>query len=423
MLLARANRNWLFRPNKRNCGVCWGPCLLLWVSLIVLVFAVVGGAMADEKTVHLKLPKRSKPTPVQQLNRAGVKAIEGQNFKKARRLFYQAYLLDPNDPFTLNNLGYISELEGDIDRAERYYDLAQQQSSEAAVDMASEQDVQGKPVSKVAGNAAETSMQVNRINVAAINLLLKDRAPEADMMLEKALAIDRTNAFTLNNMGYTKEKEGEYDAALSYYTAAASLRSQQPVVVAVNRDWHGKPISDVAQDNAAKLQKLMKKQDDPASKVARLNLEGVSAMNRNERRVALEYFRQAYKIDPTDAFTLNNMGYVAEMEGDRETADFYYEKARQAKRNGTKVTIATRHNAEGQPVGDVAQTSGAAVDARMQQELEIKRRENAPIELRSRGTNTGPDQPPNDTPSAPATGGNSGSDQGTNPGTPPQPPR
>jgi Flp pilus assembly protein TadD len=85
--------------------------------LAAAIVAVVLSAGAQAGDVRLNLPKRSKPTPVQQLNRDGVKAIEKHQYERARKLFYKAYLLDPNDPFTLNNLGYISELEGDVDRA------------------------------------------------------------------------------------------------------------------------------------------------------------------------------------------------------------------------------------------------------------------------------------------------------------------
>ena len=44
-------------------------------------------------------------------------ALKKHNIDRAKRLFYKAYLVDPNDPFTLNNLGYVSELEGDMERA------------------------------------------------------------------------------------------------------------------------------------------------------------------------------------------------------------------------------------------------------------------------------------------------------------------
>ncbi|PYY14927.1 MAG: hypothetical protein DMG61_08420, partial [Acidobacteria bacterium] len=61
---------------------------------------------AEEKSLRISIPKRTKPTPVQTLNRDGVKAVEKHDYAKAKKLFYKAYLLDPDDPFTLNNLGY-----------------------------------------------------------------------------------------------------------------------------------------------------------------------------------------------------------------------------------------------------------------------------------------------------------------------------
>jgi Flp pilus assembly protein TadD len=339
---------------------------------------------AHAQGVRITLPKRSKPTPVQNFNREGVNAIKNHDYTKAKRLFYRAYLLDPNDPFTLNNLGYISELEGDSDRAARYYDLAQQQNSDALVDVSSSPDLKGKPVDKVAGDAEDTKLQVNRMNLQAIQLLMQDRAPEADILLEKALRIDNNNPFTMNNLGYAKEKEGEIETALSDYTAAANRHSDEPIIVSVNKDWRGKPISEIAEKNADKLRKLMTKEETPEAKVRRLNLEGVSALNRNDHRAARSFFEQAYKLDPNSSFTLNNMGYLAEMDGDKETADFYYDRAREAERNSARVDVATRHDAEGRPIGSVADTSQEKVDARMQAELAAKRAQGGPVVLKRR---------------------------------------
>jgi Flp pilus assembly protein TadD len=370
------------------------------LSCVLALITVSVTAAAEDKGLHVRLPKRTKPTPVQQLNRDGVNAIQRHDYDKARKLFYKAYLLDPNDPFTLNNLGYVSELEGDTERAQRFYDLAQQQPSEAAVDLASTKDAEGKPVSKVAGNAAETGMKVNQLNMAAINLLRKGRAPEADLLLQQALAISPQNPFTLNNLGFTKEKEGELETALGYYSASANTRSNEPVVVTINRDWRGKPISQVAAENAGKVRKLMVKEQTTAGKVARLNLEGVSAMNRNDRLAARKYFDEAFKLDPTDAFTLNNMGFLAEMDGDRETADFYYEKAAEAKRHKETVTVATRPEAEGKNVESVAQTSDKKVEAGIQTDLEAKRRQGGDVVLKRRDNTpvTVPDAQQNNVP-------------------------
>src|SRR5260370_8841243 len=127
--------------------------------------------MGFAKDLRLTLPKRSKSTPVQNLNRDGVKAIQKHDYSEAKRLFYKAYLLDPNDPFTLNNLGYISELEGDVDRAARFYDLSAENSSEAVVDRSSAKDMQGKTVAQVAGKTGENSLEANRMNVSSLSLL------------------------------------------------------------------------------------------------------------------------------------------------------------------------------------------------------------------------------------------------------------
>jgi len=213
----------------------------LAVFSILLLFASL--LQAEEKTLRISIPKRTKPTPVQTLNRDGVKAVEKHDYAKAKKLFYKAYLLDPDDPFTLNNLGYIAELEGDVDRAQRFYQLSQDQKSQATVDRASNDEIKGKTVAEVAGHAQSGNVQSNVLNVAAISLLNKDRVAEADGILQKALRIDPRNPFTLNNMGYTKEKEGELEAAINYYRAAADANSDEPVIVTVNKSWRGRPIS------------------------------------------------------------------------------------------------------------------------------------------------------------------------------------
>lgn len=125
---------------------------LRWMGTIALFVSLAGASFAAD--LHVKVPKRTKPTPVQKLNADGVRAIEKHDYKRAKKLFYQAYLLDPDDPFTLNNLGYMAELDGEIDRAQRYYALAADQNSEAVVSTATTEQAKGKAVGLVAGSAA-----------------------------------------------------------------------------------------------------------------------------------------------------------------------------------------------------------------------------------------------------------------------------
>ena len=220
---------------------------------------------------------------MQKFNQQGVQAIQKHDYAQAKKLFYKAYLIDPNDPFTLNNLGYVSELEGDLDRAERFYALAAEHPSEAIVAKASDKAVVGKQVDQIAGSAADQRMEVNRLNVTAIGLLEKDRVPEAEQTLQKALALDSKNPFTLNNLGYAKEKEGDLEQARTFYLRSAATNSTEPVIVAMNKSWRGKSIASVAAENAKKVESALDRERDVEAKVARLNLQGVSAINRNER--------------------------------------------------------------------------------------------------------------------------------------------
>jgi Flp pilus assembly protein TadD len=354
--------------------------LLTLLALSVLSLAMQAGA----QQIRIPLPKKSKYTPVQALNRDGVAALKKHDIGKAKRLFYKAYLIDPNDPFTLNNLGYVAELEGSLERAQRYYDQAQANTSEAVIDRSTAQEVQGKTVASVAGHTAEGPMKVNELNSEALGLLNRDRAPEADVVLQQALKIDAKNPFTLNNMGFAKEKEGEIEEAIRYYDSSAATGSREPIVIAFNKNWRGKPISEVAQRNADESRKELSKEQDLQDRVARLNLRGVSAMNRNDRKTARENFQQAYKLDPNNSFTVNNMGYLAELEGDKETAQSYYEQARRAKRANAKIVVSTRPEVEGHPVGQIAEQSTALVESSFAAQADAKRRSGGPPALRTR---------------------------------------
>jgi len=350
--------------------------------LPLLLAALVLPAAASD--MRISIPKRTKPTPVQKLNQEGVKELQKHRYKRAKATFYKAYLIDPNDPFTLNNLGYIAELEGQADRAERYYSLAQAQGSDAIVYKSTERAAVGKPVGQIAGNAADNRMQVNRINVYAIGLLQKDQAPEADLALQKALKLDPTNPFTLNNLGFTREKEGELEQAYRFYSEAASQHSDTPIVVSMRQSWRGKPISQVAEANANKVRDLMEHEQSISAKVARLNTRGVAAINRNDYRLARQYFEQAYKLDPRNAFALNNMGYLAEMDGDRETADYYYDKAKEADQSSMRVAYATRKDVEGMKLAAVAGDSDDAVNKATEEAAALRRAEGGPVVLRYR---------------------------------------
>jgi tetratricopeptide (TPR) repeat protein len=187
------------------------------------------------------------------------------------------------------------------------------------------------------------------------------------------------------------------EKALQFYKQAASTNSREKIVVASeeNKGWRGQPISEVAKKNADKVTKLMKSEDSVEAKVARLNLRGVSALNHNDRSDARKYFQNANRLDPNNAFSLNNMGYLAELDGDRETANFYYSKAQQADNSKTKVGVATRVDAEGKPLDKVADKSETVVDTAMQTDAAKKKATKGAPELKKRDGTVAVPTPPN----------------------------
>jgi hypothetical protein len=97
---------------------------------------------------------------------------------------------------------------------------------------------------------------------------------------------------------------------------------------------------------------------------------------------------------------VNNIGYVAEIEGDRETAQFFYQNARRAYGADAKVALATRRSAEGLKLSQVAEDSGSKVETKVAEQHAARRRERQPILLRRRD-NTVVDEPdPASAPSA-----------------------
>jgi Flp pilus assembly protein TadD len=354
-----------------------------WVVTGLVGITLGWGASAQAGDLKFTLPKRSHMTPVQRLNQDGVEAIRKHNYQKAETFFYKAYLLDPEDPFTLNNLGYISELKGQIDRAQNFYALAGKQASDAAIDKASSPRLEGRTL-KEALAIPDLPLQVNHDNVEAVRLLGQGRGPEADLLLERSLKTDPSNIFTLNNLGVAKEMEGESQAALKYYDSAAAVNSDAAAVVTLNRTWRGKRVSEMAAQNARNLRTRLETQVTLETRLAELNTRGVSAINRNELSVAEQNFRSAYALDPNNAFAANNIGYLSEIEGDRETAQFFYDKAQALGGANTPVGLATRSSAEGLPLTRVASDSDAKVEAKERQERDARRQHQEPILLMRR---------------------------------------
>jgi len=360
--------------------------MLLRAIAFSVAVASLGAQMGSAQAMwKITIPRRSRLTPVQQLNREGVEAVNKRDYGKAEELFYKAYLYDPADPFTLNNLGYISELQGQLQRADEFYKLASEQGSNADIALSNVKELEGKPMMTAFENIRDTKMKVNGMNMDAMQLLSNGRGFEALGVLRQALKVNPENPFTLNNLGVAEEAIGDLTDALRYYDAAAQSGSRQAVVVTQDEAWSGRPVSALAAANAARLQGLMASEGTAGAQAAMYNLRGVYAANENEPETAKEDFLRAYSLDPTNAFSLNNRGYVAEMNGDLESAQFFYEKAQQAAGATRRVGLATASSAQGQPLVRVATNSNYMVDSALAQYGEERHEQQAPIELTPRG--------------------------------------
>lgn len=370
-------------------------------SVLVIVSTVVAGALPPgvlAQKLRITIPLRNELTPVQRLNREGVDAVMKKRYEKAEGLFYKAYLYDPADPFTLNNLGYVSELQGQVDRAEKFYRLATEQGCYAIIDRSNAKELKGKPMMDALGTLKNLPMRVNRLNVLGMQLLSQDRRFEAVSVFQEALALDSRNSFTLNNLGVAEEATGDLERALKYYDEAAASRSMEPVVVTLDRSWRGKPVSEMATDSAQALRKRMQKMNLNEIRAAMLATRGVFATNQNDWSGARKDFMEAYSLDPHSAFALNNRGYVAERDGDLETARSYYASAQKADDSGARVGLATQYAAQGQPIASIADESHRDVDVQLDAYIQKRRQQKTPIKLQRRNDHTekpeiSPDKP------------------------------
>lgn len=95
---------------------------------------------------------------------------------------------------------------------------------------------------------------------------------------------------------------------------------------------------------------------------------------------------------------MNNRGWVAEKDGDLETAQYFYGKAQKADNAGVPVGFATRLAAEGQSMGAVATVSNNKVDDALEIYSEQRRRQPAAVGLTPRGASTAAPQSSQPTP-------------------------
>ena len=227
-------------------------------------------AQAFERNLKIPIPERSISSPTQKLNREGVTELKHGHREKAKQLFYRAYLIDPQNPFTLNNLGYISELEGDGVHALRYYDLAERSHTDALIDQSSAAELKGRPLDEAFRKVGTADKQVSKLNEQAIALFQKGHTFEARNILREAVRNHPKDPFLLNNLGYAMESVGDLSEALRCYSAAASIHSTEKIVVTTRAKWRGHPISEVATQNAQAVSEQIARGEGVEASVARI---------------------------------------------------------------------------------------------------------------------------------------------------------
>jgi Flp pilus assembly protein TadD len=364
---------------------------LCWIS-VVGVLACMAAPHAQAGDLHIRLPRHSELTPVQKLNRDGVGAVMSHDYDKAEALFYKAYLYDPADPFTLNNLGYVAELRGQVDRAQMFYKLAAEQGCGAIIARSDNKALQGQPMTAAIDTRTNGPMRVNRMNLQGLELLSEGRGFEAESLLQQALQQDPQNPFTLNNLGVASETVGDYDAALKYYDEAAAIGSKEPAAITLKKGARGEAVSRMAAQSADELRRRMRNTDMTQARTTMLEMRGVFEVNENNMAAAKQDFLDAYRLDPSSAFTLNNLGFVAELDGDLETAQFFYARARKAGDADARVGVATQSFAPGQRLGFVANDSNQKVDSQLRAYSENRHSEPGTVELTPRYGTLEPDK-------------------------------
>ena len=198
------------------------------------------------------------------------------------------------------------------------------------------------------------------------------------------------------------EAIGDYEDALKNYELASAAHSNQAVMVTLDRSWAGKPVSAMADASAKRLEKRLRDRGGAETQAAMLSMHGVFAVNQNNSSIAMADFMRAYALDPESAFSLNNRGYVAEREGDLESAQFFYEKARKAADAGTRVGFASEQFAEGRALFTVAGDSDKKVDGALDVYSRERHMQTGPVGLTPRGAGSS-DEPTTTPPQQPAT--------------------
>jgi len=226
----------------------------------------------------------------------------------------------------------------------------------------------------------DTPLLINHDNVEAVRLLSQAAAPKPTFSAEGSE--DRSQQhFHSQQSRRRQEMEGESQEALKYYDSAAAVHSDAAAVVYAQQILARQAGR---RDGRAECQELANASghpDDPRTANGGIKHEGSFRYEPQRAPGRATRLPQGLRLDPSNAFANNNIGYLSEIEGDRETAQFFYDRAQALGGANTPVGLATRSSAEGMRLGQVASDSDAKVEAKVQDERSARRQRHEPILL------------------------------------------
>ena len=203
-----------------------------------------------------------------QVNRANLQAmqlLQKDQVLDAEEQLQKALKVDPNNPFTLNNLGLLQEKKGDLEGAFNSYQAASRRNSQEPAIITPDRALRGHAITEVSERNAQriqrrlpeqdkVENKTARLNFLGVSAINRNDFANARHYFEQAAGLDAKDGFALNNMGYVSEMDGDQETADMYYQKAQTAeRSGAHVTAATRLNVLGLKLNQLAQDNDKKV--------------------------------------------------------------------------------------------------------------------------------------------------------------------------
>ena len=172
------------------------------------------------------------PMRVNRMNVDAMDLLSRDRGFEAVALLRETSALDPQNPFTLNNLGVAEETIGDYSSALKYYTAAaESHSSEPVVVTLGSfmerkiREPHGRGERETAGRAAAERSTPPRNSPSCLTFAEYSRpirmiGSQREQDFLRAYSLDPASAFSLNNRGYVAERDGDLEIGQFFYEKA-----------------------------------------------------------------------------------------------------------------------------------------------------------------------------------------------------------